>query len=411
MNVPGYEPGTGRTWHPFLSPYEPKTALEQQGLATTEIGVTSTDPTQRAQFKMAGGIPLNQQEQDAAVAAAQRMQKLGGPGTVVQLDIPGMKTNVGSPYNFSAVTAEEYPSYQLAAAAAAARNASIPAGNPQWQVVPSGRGTFLLSQPATQAQTMPAEPPAPVRAAAPGVPQQPAAPVRPAPAPAPPPPTQPPATTPPPPPGLTRPAPPPPPAPTPPPPPAAPPAPPAPAPGGALATTRRSGSTAPATTPTATTTTVSPTDRRAHRTTDARRGGTRNLRHAWPGARVRAARYASDGAERPRSTREPAHGRTRCLSVAGIRRARGARRAERTATAAAGGGRGADPGLSCARLRRAPFRRLVAQCLGDDGPTAWARLAVPHGSRRHGVRLWWGRGAADAAQRQVGRRRPGSLES
>src|SRR5215475_1072506 len=132
QNVPGYEPGTARMWHPYLSPYEPKTALEQQGLATTEIGVTSTDPTQRAQFKMAGGIPLNQQEQDAAVAAAQRMQKLGGPGTVVQLDIPGMKTNVGSPYNFSAVTSEEYPTPQLAAAAAAARNANIPAGNPQW---------------------------------------------------------------------------------------------------------------------------------------------------------------------------------------------------------------------------------------------------------------------------------------
>jgi len=161
MNVPGYEPGTGRAWHPYLSPYEPKTALEQQGLATTEIGVTSPDPTQRAQFKMAGGIPLNQQEQDAAVGAARRVQALGGPGTVVQLDIPGMKTNVGSPYNFSAVTSEEYPTPQLAAAAAAARNANIPAGNPQWQVVPSGRGTYLLAPPASAAQTLPAAPPAP----------------------------------------------------------------------------------------------------------------------------------------------------------------------------------------------------------------------------------------------------------
>src|SRR5215475_11921422 len=231
MNVPGYEPGTGRAWHPYLSPYEPKTALEQQGLATTEIGVTSPDPTQRAQFKMAGGIPLNQQEQDAAVGAARRVQALGGPGTVVQLDIPGMKTNVGSPYNFSTVTSEEYPTPQLAAAAAAARNANIPAGNPQWQVVPSGRGTYLLAPPATQAQTMPAEPPAPVRAAPPGAPQ-PAAPVRAAPpppaAPAPAPAPAPAAPVPPPPPpaGVTRLAPPPPP----PPPPQPPPQPPAPPP-------------------------------------------------------------------------------------------------------------------------------------------------------------------------------------
>src|SRR5262252_2868345 len=168
QNVPGYEPGTPRMWHPYLSPYAPKTALEEQGLATTEIGVTSPDPTQRAQFKMAGGIPLNAQEQDAAVRAAQRMQALGGPGTVVKLDIPGMTTNVGSPYNFSAVTSEEYPTYASAAAAAAARNANIPAGNPQWQVVPSGRGTFLLSQPATQQQvTPPAQPPNVQQAGAP----------------------------------------------------------------------------------------------------------------------------------------------------------------------------------------------------------------------------------------------------
>src|SRR5215510_4198907 len=36
MNVPGYEPGTPRTWHPLFSPYAPKAALEQQGYATLE---------------------------------------------------------------------------------------------------------------------------------------------------------------------------------------------------------------------------------------------------------------------------------------------------------------------------------------------------------------------------------------
>ena len=193
LNVPGYMPGTARQWQPNLPPYEPKTALEQQGLATAQIGIGSQDAGQRAQYKMAAGIPLTDEEIGAAAARARYVvSNIAGPGSTVQLDIPGMKTNVGSPYNFSAVTAEEYPTFGLASAAAAAKNASIPAGNPQWTVAPSGRGTFLLSQPATQAQTMPAEPPPPVRAPAPATPPAPvtAAPppppaARPAPPPAP----------------------------------------------------------------------------------------------------------------------------------------------------------------------------------------------------------------------------------
>src|SRR5215813_13303455 len=55
LNVPGYMPGTARQWMPHLTPYDPKTALEQRGLATTELGLGSQDVTQRAQFKMAGG--------------------------------------------------------------------------------------------------------------------------------------------------------------------------------------------------------------------------------------------------------------------------------------------------------------------------------------------------------------------
>src|SRR5262245_15137213 len=95
VNVPGYMPGTPRQWMPNLPPYDPKAALEQRGLATTELGLGSQDVTQRAQYKMAGGIPLDQAEQDAAIKAAAHMQSLGGPGTVVKLDIPGMTTNVG----------------------------------------------------------------------------------------------------------------------------------------------------------------------------------------------------------------------------------------------------------------------------------------------------------------------------
>src|SRR5215813_5837114 len=183
QTVPGYMPGQARAWMPKLPPYEPKTALEQQGLATTELGLTSPDAGQRAQFKMAGGIPLNDQEIAAAAQRARVVQALGGPGTVVQLDIPGMKTNVGSPYNFSAVTSEEYPTYQAAAAAAAARNAGLPPGSAGYTVVPSGRGTFLLGAPPTAQQQLPAGPPTP-ELRGPAGPAQPAAP-RPLPAPGP----------------------------------------------------------------------------------------------------------------------------------------------------------------------------------------------------------------------------------
>ena len=223
VNVPGYQPGTARPWQPLLSPYEPKTALEQQGLATMALGVGSQDEGQRAQYKMAAGIPLGDTEIVAAAARARAVQALGGPGTTVRLDIPGMPTQVGSPYNFSAVTSEEYPTPQLAEAAAAARNASIPPGNPRWTVVPSGRGTYLLSAPATAAQTAPPPTPPAVQGGAPR-PAQPPAPApaapRPVPAPTVPAPVQPPqapAQPPAPPPAAAAPPPPPPPPPAPPP--------------------------------------------------------------------------------------------------------------------------------------------------------------------------------------------------
>jgi hypothetical protein len=167
QNVPGYMPGTARAWMPNLPPYDPKAALEQRGFATTELGIGSSDAGQRAQYKMAGGIPLSQQEQDAAVARARHLQELGGQGTVIKLDIPGMTTNVGSPYNISPLNpTEEFPTYAEALAAANVRNASIPAGNPRWGVVQSGRGTFMLSQPATPQQVAPTHPPAPAAAPA-----------------------------------------------------------------------------------------------------------------------------------------------------------------------------------------------------------------------------------------------------
>jgi hypothetical protein len=160
QNVPGYEPGTPRTWHPLFSPYDPEQALKQQGFATAQIGLGSPNEGVRAQSKMAAGIPLNDQELAAAVGRGVAVQKAGGPGAVVQLDIPGMKTNIGSPYNISAYGNEEYPTEAAATAAASARG-------PGYHAVPSGRGTWLVAPPPTAEQQLPANLPTPTRPGAP----------------------------------------------------------------------------------------------------------------------------------------------------------------------------------------------------------------------------------------------------
>jgi len=195
LNVPGYMPGTPRQWAPNLPPYDPEQALKQRGFATLQEAIAGPDLLQSGLAKTAAGIMPTRQETNAVLQRAADVQKDAGPGSTVVVDFPGMKVQQGSPYNLAAVTADEYPTYALALAAAAGRNASIPAGNPQWTVTPSGRGTYLLAPPATQAQTMPAQPPAPVRAPPPAPapiqqpPQQPAQ--QPIQQPAPPPPTPP----------------------------------------------------------------------------------------------------------------------------------------------------------------------------------------------------------------------------
>jgi len=167
--IPGYEPGTARSWHPYLTPYAPEEALKEQARATMLQGVASNDLGQRAQYKMAAGIPLTQQEYGAALGLGAAAVRAGGAGTTVQLDVPGMKTQVGSPYNFSAITSEEYPTFELATAAANARNAGLTPGSPGWRVVPSGRGSFLLTPPPTREQVLPTAPPAPaIRGEQPG---------------------------------------------------------------------------------------------------------------------------------------------------------------------------------------------------------------------------------------------------
>jgi len=148
FNVPGYMPGGGRAWMPSLPAYDPKAALEQRGLATMELGIGSQDAGQRAQYKMAAGIPLDDSEIVAATKRASAVQALGGPGTVVKLDIPGMTTNVGSPYSGLGSTAFLDPVLAQKAAAASGK-----------VVVKTDRGYELVDAPGVVATPAPGEMP------------------------------------------------------------------------------------------------------------------------------------------------------------------------------------------------------------------------------------------------------------
>jgi soluble lytic murein transglycosylase-like protein len=161
LNVPGYMPGTPRAWMPKLPPYDPEEALKQQALASTQIALGATDALTSGIAKTQAGIMPTQRESDAILGQAKDIQRTAGAGSTVGVKLPGMTVQIGSPYNFASVGPEEYPNYQAAAAAAAARNAQLPAGSAGWTVVPSGRGTFVLAPPPSAQQQLPATPPAP----------------------------------------------------------------------------------------------------------------------------------------------------------------------------------------------------------------------------------------------------------
>src|SRR5262252_6178143 len=122
--VPGYVPGAERVWRPDLPPYSPDVALKQQAAATTIQGIQSNDIGQRAQYKMAAGIPLTSDEYNRSIDLAAGAVRRGGAGTTVRLDVPGAPVTVGSPYNLAPVTTEEYSTYGEAAAVAATRGTS-----------------------------------------------------------------------------------------------------------------------------------------------------------------------------------------------------------------------------------------------------------------------------------------------
>jgi hypothetical protein len=92
-----YVPG-GRVWQPDLPPLSPKLAVaqaQQQGILTD---LQSPDVAVRTRAKMAAGVPLTGEEQQAAEAGA--TGRLAGlpPGSTITLDVPGQRINVGSPY-------------------------------------------------------------------------------------------------------------------------------------------------------------------------------------------------------------------------------------------------------------------------------------------------------------------------
>jgi len=164
FNVPGYEPGTARQWQPNLPPYAPKEAIEEAARASIIQGVSSQDTAQRAANKTAAGIIPTPGETDELIKRAVQIRNSGGLGTVVQVDIPGMRTNVGSPYSVAPVSQKEYPTPGEAAANRL----------PNEQTITTNRGTFMnvpIEPPAT--------PPTPAAVAPSG------APATPAPAPAP----------------------------------------------------------------------------------------------------------------------------------------------------------------------------------------------------------------------------------
>ncbi len=155
FNVPGYEPGTARAWQPNLPPYAPKEAIEEAARASIIQGVNSQDTVQRAANKTAAGIIPTPGETDELINRAVQIRNRGGLGTVVKVDIPGMTTNVGSPYSVAPISQKEYATPGEAAANR----------QPNEQTITTNRGTFM-----NVAIEPPAKPPAPATAAPSGAP-------------------------------------------------------------------------------------------------------------------------------------------------------------------------------------------------------------------------------------------------
>ena len=161
-----------RRWLAKLPPLSAENQVQVQAAQGIISGLQSSDPIVRSQAKLAGKIPLTEEETQKLTGGAMQLQAGLGPGSTVGLQIPGMPIQIGSPYNLAPVATDEYPTYAQAAGAANQRG-GVAAG---WTVTQTNRGTFKPVQ-----AELPRTPPAPVPAGG-GAPGQPAA--APAPAPA-----------------------------------------------------------------------------------------------------------------------------------------------------------------------------------------------------------------------------------
>ena len=155
--APGYMPGTPRAWMPNLPPLAPEQALQEQARVSMMQGTQAGSALARGQAKLAAGIMPTQEEMGAVTGAANELVRTSGPGTTVSLDVPGMKVNIGSPYNLQPVSTDEYQTYGEAVAAAHARGSD-------WTVTQTNRGTWKPTQitpPITPAAPQPINPNAP----------------------------------------------------------------------------------------------------------------------------------------------------------------------------------------------------------------------------------------------------------
>ncbi len=198
QNIPGYEPGTPRSWHPLFSPYAPETALAEQARVATLQGIGSSDDVIRTQSKLAAGIPVGQDELKTAVNSARKLIVQAGPGSSVVFRTPGGNVTVGSPYmagqyedpaavvEASRVTGrpvmpgpggrlelapdlpqDTYRDKATADGVVATRNQGIAPGTPGWRAVPTEGGFWKVVPPPSAEEQKPATPPAgPVRGAA-----------------------------------------------------------------------------------------------------------------------------------------------------------------------------------------------------------------------------------------------------
>jgi len=180
--------GPDTAWLPHLSPLAPEVLAKVRGAQGVVAGLESSDPLVQSQAKLVAGIPLTAGELVGAVDAGRQIQQRAGAGSQVQLDIPGGKIAIGSPY----LPGSYLTQGQAAAAASAGGGVVVPdprggftveklgehefytrdqaaaAGAPLGKVaVPTARGTWTFDTPETKppalelpaAGTGPATPP------------------------------------------------------------------------------------------------------------------------------------------------------------------------------------------------------------------------------------------------------------